>query len=50
MLNGKFHANIKYKKINKNTGNEVVHADIVKGYKVDDAYVILEDTDFESQM
>jgi DNA end-binding protein Ku len=48
MLDGKDHANIKYKKVNENTGKEVVHADIVKGYKVDDAYVILEDTDFEA--
>ena len=48
MLDGKDHSNIKYKKVNENTGKEVVHADIVKGYKIDDSYVILEDTDFEA--
>lgn len=48
MLDGKDHSNIKYKKVNENTGKEVVLADIVKGYKIDDSYVILEDTDFEA--
>lgn len=48
MLDGKDHSNIKYKKINANTGKEVAHAAIVKGYKIDDNYVILEDADFEA--
>ncbi|HMG16948.1 MAG TPA: Ku protein [Saprospiraceae bacterium] len=48
MLDNKDHANIKYKKVNENTGKEVAFADIVKGYKVDDSYVVLEDADFEA--
>ena len=48
MLDSKDHANIKYKRVNENTGKEVEYADIVKGYKIDDNYVILEDADFEA--
>ena len=48
MLDGKDHANIKYKRVNENTGKEVEHADIVKGYKLDDSYIVLEDEDFEA--
>jgi DNA end-binding protein Ku len=48
MLDSKNHANIKYKKVNAVTGKEVVLADIVKGYKISDAYVVLEDADFEA--
>ncbi len=48
MLDGNDHANIKYKRVNENTGKEVEHADIVKGYKLDDSYIVLEDEDFEA--
>lgn len=48
MLDKKDHANIKFKRVNEDTGKEVNFADIVKGYKVDDKYVILDETDFEA--
>lgn len=38
---------IHYKRINEKTGKEVAWKDIVKGYKKDDHYVVLEDEDFE---
>ncbi len=48
MLDSADLSNIKYKKVNEKTGEEVEHADIVKGYKIDDDYVVLEDEDFEA--
>ncbi|MFD1605578.1 Ku protein [Flavobacterium artemisiae] len=48
MLDKGDHSNIKFKRVNEKTGKEVAFADIVKGYKVDDNYVILEDEDFEA--
>jgi DNA end-binding protein Ku len=48
MLDKKDHAHIKFKRVNEDTGKEVAFANIVKGYKVDDEYVILEDEDFEA--
>ncbi|MGO3654494.1 MAG: Ku protein, partial [Sphingobacterium sp.] len=42
MLDRKDHANIRYKRVNENTGKEVSWDDIVKGYKLDDRYVVLE--------
>lgn len=48
MLDSNDHANIKYKRVNENTGKEVAYEDIVKGYKVDEKYVVLEDADFEA--
>lgn len=48
MLDEKDHANIKFKRVNENTGKEVAFSNIVKGYKLDDKYVILDDTDFEA--
>lgn len=48
MLDSRDHSNIKFKRVNESTGKEVAYEDIVKGYKVNDAYVILEDTDFEA--
>jgi DNA end-binding protein Ku len=47
MLDKKDHANIKYQRVNSNTGKEVAWESIVKGYKIDDRYVILTDEDFE---
>ncbi|MDR6762162.1 DNA end-binding protein Ku [Flavobacterium sp. 2755] len=48
MLDKKDHANIKFKRVNEDTGKEVDFANIVKGYKIEDKYVILEDSDFEA--
>jgi DNA end-binding protein Ku len=47
MLDKKDLANIKYLKVNENTGKEVAWDDIVKGYKYDDEYVLLDESDFE---
>jgi len=46
MLDKNDHSNIKFKRVNETTGKEVDYADIVKGYKIEDKYVILEDEDF----
>lgn len=48
MLDGRDHANIKFKRINENTGKEVNYNDIVKGYNYNGEYVILSDKDFEN--
>jgi DNA end-binding protein Ku len=48
MLDGKDHSHIKFMRVNEDTGKEVKFADIVKGYKVDDKYVVLEAADFEA--
>lgn len=48
MLDKHDNANIKYKRVNAVTGKEVEYKDIVKGYKKDDAYIILEKEDFEN--
>ncbi len=47
MLDVHDNARIRYKRVNENTGQEVEWKDIVKGFKKDDAYVILEKEDFE---
>ncbi|SDF08862.1 DNA end-binding protein Ku [Pricia antarctica] len=39
---------IRYKRVNEKTGAEVEWKDIVKGYKKDDKYIILEKEDFEN--
>jgi DNA end-binding protein Ku len=39
-------ARIRYKKINEATGKDVKEGDIVKGYKMGDNYVIVEEEDF----
>jgi len=48
MLDKNDHSNIKFKRVNETTGKEVTYANIVKGYKIDDKYVILQDEDFEA--
>lgn len=48
MLDKKDHAHIKYKRVNENTGKEVEWGNIVKGYKINDEYVVLDDKDFEA--
>lgn len=47
MLDKNDHANIKYLRVNEHTGKEVPWENIVKGYKYNDEYVILDDSDFE---
>lgn len=46
MLDGKDHSNIRFKRVNEKTGKEVKWGDIVKGFLLDDSYVILEDEDY----
>jgi DNA end-binding protein Ku len=47
MLDKRDLGKIRFKRVNESTGEEVEFADIVKGYKVDDEYVIVTDEDFE---
>lgn len=47
MLDKKDHANIKYQRVNANTGREVPWENIVKGYKMNDQYIVLTDEDFK---
>lgn len=47
MLDGRDHEHIKFQRINEKTRKEVSFDKIVKGYLLDDTYVILEDQDFE---
>jgi len=47
MLDSKDHSNIRFKRVNENTGKEVEYKDIVKGYKLNGDYVILDDEDFK---
>jgi len=47
MLDKKDHSNIKFKRVNANTGKEVAYENIVRGYKIDDKYVVLSDEDFK---
>jgi DNA end-binding protein Ku len=47
MLDKKDHANIKFQRVNANTGKMVDWENIVKGFKVDDRYVVLTEEDFE---
>jgi DNA end-binding protein Ku len=48
MLDKKDFSNIKYKRVNENTNKEVAWENIVKGYKIEDKYIVLEDEDFEA--
>jgi DNA end-binding protein Ku len=47
MLDKKDQANIKFKRVNANTGKEVAWENIVRGYKLNEHYVILTPEDFE---
>jgi DNA end-binding protein Ku len=47
MLDSSDHARIRYQRVNENTGKEVEWNDIVKGYKKDEKYIILDEEDFE---
>ncbi|WP_431210532.1 Ku protein [Puia sp. P3] len=46
MLDKKDHSNIRFKRVNEKTGKEVAWENIIKGYKLNDQYVILTDEDF----
>ena len=48
MLDKKDHSHIHYLRVNEKTGKEVAWENIVKGYKLNNRYVVLEDKDFES--
>src|SRR6201996_9256810 len=50
MLDKKDHANIKFKRVNENTGKEVTWDNIVRAYNMDGKYVVLTDKDFEQAM
>lgn len=41
-------SNIKFKRVNEKTGKEVKWENIIKGYKLDDNYIVLDDEDFEA--
>lgn len=47
MLDSRDHARIRYQRVNENTHKEVPYDKIVKGYKLNDEYVIMDDSDFE---
>ena len=48
MLDKKDHSHIKFQRINEKTGKVVEWENIVKGYKIKDDYVLLDDKDFEA--
>lgn len=48
MLDKKDNANIKFMRVSEKTGKEVKWANIVKGYMLNNKYVILTDKDFEA--
>ena len=47
MLDKKDHANIKFQRVNANTGKQVAWENIIRGYKLNDRYVVLTEEDFE---
>jgi DNA end-binding protein Ku len=47
MLDGRDHARIRYQRVNENTHKEVPYDKIVKGYKLNDDYVVVDEHDFE---
>ncbi|GAA4794355.1 Ku protein [Olivibacter ginsenosidimutans] len=47
MLDRKDHSRIRYQRVNEHTGKEVNWDNIVKGYLLNDNYIILEEADFE---
>ncbi len=47
MLDKKDHSNIKFMRVSEKTGKEVKWENIVKGYLLNDKYVVLTDEDFE---
>lgn len=47
MLDKKDHSNIKFKRVNATTGKEVAWENIVRGYMINEKYVVLDKSDFE---
>ncbi|HEY8930549.1 MAG TPA: Ku protein [Mucilaginibacter sp.] len=47
MLDSRDHSRIRYQRVNEHTHKEVPYDKIVKGYKINDEYVILDEQDFE---
>jgi DNA end-binding protein Ku len=47
MLDKKDNSNVLFKRVNEKTGKEVAWENIVKGYKIDNHYVVLTDEDFK---
>jgi DNA end-binding protein Ku len=47
MLDKHDHSNIRFSRVNERSGKAVQWADIVKGYKMDGEYVVLDEKDFE---
>jgi len=47
MLDKKDQSNIRFKRVNEKTGKEVLWENIIKGYMLDDKYILLDDKDFE---
>jgi DNA end-binding protein Ku len=47
MLDKKDNSNIKFQRVNANTGKEVAWENIVRGYNLDGHYVVLTDEDFQ---
>jgi DNA end-binding protein Ku len=47
MLDKKDHAKIHFKRVNENTGKEVAWENIVRGYYLNNKYVVLTDQDFQ---
>lgn len=41
-------SNIRFKRVNEKTGKEVEWDNIVKGYKLNDRYIVLDEQDFEA--
>lgn len=50
MLDGRDHARIRFQRVNENTKKEVPYDKIVRAYKMDDDYVVVEEADFEAAM
>lgn len=48
MLDKKDLSNIRFMRVNEKTGKEVAWGNIVKGYMLDEKYVVLDDSDFEA--
>ena|ERR1051326_9137800 len=48
MLDSHDGSNIRFKRVNENTGKEVSYDQIVRGYKMNGGYVVLEKEDFEN--
>ncbi|MFD0793192.1 Ku protein [Mucilaginibacter litoreus] len=48
MLDSRDHERIRYQRVNDKTHKEVPYDKIVKGYKLDDGYVIMDEADFEA--